>query len=88
MQSTIICDLIILRAFTLTSISTTICKEMFSLTQKQSNNLKDQNSYCLKYDLIQICLLNITNNDAVCLLVKKLIRLYLELHQIKGILQN
>ena len=44
MQSTIICDLIILRAFTLTSISTTICKEMFSLTQKQSNNLKDQNN--------------------------------------------
>ena len=28
------------------------------------------------------------NNDAVCFLVKKLIRLYLELHEIKGILQN
>ena len=43
MQSTIIYDLVILRAFTLTCIRTTIFKEMFSLTQKQSNNLKDQN---------------------------------------------
>ena len=33
-------------------------------------------------------LLNKKNNDAVCFLAKKLIRLYLELHQIKEILQN
>ena len=43
MQNAIIYDPVILRDFTSTSICTTIFKEMFSLTWKQSNNLKDRN---------------------------------------------